>query len=245
MSFDKAPRKKSLIKHPPSRSMSERGEVRLLTKQLRKLENTEPTPENIKLMLRLSQRIGRLRDGVKRRKNPPVIGRPVGRPKKEKPAVPEVVNPLTAVLEAERLERQRVATETPEPSIVFEHARRAEVKAKIKKEREAVENLPITATQSDVQEVVNAITPPEQTPEMETITRAAEKSAKRQSSTRADVDFFERVMKPLESRDVVAPVRQEYEGCDFDPIRQEITPPSEPVDGGGYLAEWDWVPPKW
>lgn len=159
MSFDKAPRKKSLIKHPPSPSMSERQEVRLLTKQLRKLENTEPTPENIKLMLRLSQRIGKLRDGVKRRKNPPVLGRPVGRPKMVKPVEPSLVvnEALEAVLEAERLRR----LETPEPSIVFEHARRAEVKAVIKKEREAVENPPITAPQSDVKEVADGITPPQ------------------------------------------------------------------------------------
>jgi hypothetical protein len=156
-------RKQHLIKHPPSKSMSERQEVHLLTKQLRKLENAEPTPENINLMLRLSQRIGKLRDGVKRRKNPPVLGRPVGRPKNVKPVEPEAVSDhakaLQAVLEEERQRR----LETPEPSIVHEHARRAEVKADIKKEREAVENPPITAPQSYVQEVGDGITPPTQT----------------------------------------------------------------------------------
>jgi hypothetical protein len=143
-----------LIKHPPSPSMSARQEVRLLSKQLRKLENKEPTPETINLMLRLSQRIGVLRKQI----NPPVK-RPVGRPR-VKPVEPEVVvneTWLDAVLEAEKQRR-----ETPEPSIVFEHARRAEVKAEIKKEREAVENPPITAPQSDVQEVGDGEAPSKQ-----------------------------------------------------------------------------------
>jgi hypothetical protein len=140
-------RKQHLIKHPPSRSMSERGEVRILTKQLRKLENTEPTPENVNLMLRLSQRIGKLRASINRRGGDSPVKRPVGRPKTVKPVEPEVVvnETLEAVLEMEKQRR-----ETPEPSVVFEHAKRAEVKAEIKKEREAAENRPIADTQRDV-----------------------------------------------------------------------------------------------
>jgi hypothetical protein len=152
MSFDKAPHKKSLIKHPPSPSMSERQEARLLSKQLRKLENAEATPDNINLMLRLSQRIGKVRESINKRKNHDGVApgkRPVGRPKKVKPVEPGV-DSLTAVLEAERLILNGGTSETPEPSIVFEHARRAEVKAEMKKEREAVENSPIAVPQTNV-----------------------------------------------------------------------------------------------
>ncbi|MGA8301775.1 MAG: hypothetical protein WB817_19985 [Terriglobales bacterium] len=164
-----SPRKrlKSLIKHPPqrSRSLSERGEVRILTKQLRKLEAAEPTPENVKLMLRLSQRIGKLRASINKRKDGEPVKRPVGRPpyKHLLPPKPEpevVVNesPIETVLEMEKQRR-----ETPEPSIVHEHARRAEVKAEIKKQQDAVKNPPITAPQSDVQEAAGGITPSKQT----------------------------------------------------------------------------------
>jgi hypothetical protein len=226
MSFDKAPRKKSLLKHPLSPSMSERQEVRLLTKQLRKLENAEPTPENINLMLRLSQRIGKLRDGVKRRKNPPVLGRPVGRPKTVKPVQPEVVDPITAVLEAERLERERVATETPEPSIVFEHARRAEVKAEIKKEREVVKNPPITAPQSDVQEAGDGITPPNQSG-FTVVSPGL-------------LDMFKTVNRSLDSDEHDGSV-----GMTNALLRDFERAPSPETVESGYLAEWNWVPQKW
>jgi hypothetical protein len=204
-------RKQHLIKHPRSRSMSERGEVRILTKQLRKLENAEPTPENVKLMLRLSQRIGKLRSSINKRADDPApVKRPVGRPKTVKPVEPErVVN--DEVLE---LEKQR--RETPEPSIVFEHARRAEVKAEIKKEREAVENPPITAPQSDVQEVSDGIGP-------------LKHSAFRLS------DVFRVITRQHEEG--------EHDGSvgmtnvilrDF----ERAPEPSEPVGEGGYLVDW-------
>ena len=131
-SFPKAPKKplKHLINHPPSKSMSERQESRLLTKQLRKLENAEPTAENIKLMLRLSSRIGKLRASINERKNGEApVKRAPGRPKKAPEEKPEPT-PLEKVLEAERLRRERPV---PEPSVCFEQVRRAEVKAEIKK----------------------------------------------------------------------------------------------------------------
>jgi hypothetical protein len=189
MSFDKAPRKKSLIKHPPSPSMSARQEVRLLSKQLRKLEDKEPTPETINLMLRLSQRIGVLRKQIS-----PPVKRPVGRPKQLKPVEPEVVvnESLAAILEAEKERR-----ETPEPSIVFEHAKRAEVKAEMKKEREVIENPPITAPQSDVQEPDGVVV---SSSDLAEITREAEASAKKQSSTDFLMDTLRMMARPLEMR---------------------------------------------
>lgn len=146
-------RKHHLIKHPPARSMSERGEVRILTKQLRKLENTEPTPENIKLMLRLSQRIGKLRASINKHKNGADVKRSVGRPKKVKPE-PEP-QPVVKV-ESEFLAR---------PNPVEQHVQRAAAKAEIRKARETEENLLITAPLSDVQEVVDGITPPKMSPD--------------------------------------------------------------------------------
>jgi hypothetical protein len=107
-----------------------------------------------------------------------------------------------------------------------------------------VELTPVTTVE------VEAVTAVMVSPELVTITREAEASAKRQSSTKRDVDldFLKRVSQPLESRDVVPitppPVRQEYEGCDFDPIRQEVAPPAEPVESS-YLTEWNAAPKKW
>jgi hypothetical protein len=166
MSFDKAPRKplKSLIRHPkPQRPLTTKQQMVLLSK---KMLVADVSPE---LFLQYSKQLERLRCGAKMsgpvsanpKKDASRPKRPVGRPpyKHLLPPKPEpevVVNEaLEAVLEAERLRR----LETPEPSIVFEHARRAEVKADIKKEREAVENPPITAPQSDVE----GITPSKQT----------------------------------------------------------------------------------
>ena len=145
-SFPHAPRKrlKHLIRHPkPKKTMSERQELRKLSELLKKTED-------VALAIKLTKRM----DTIRRALTPK---RPVGRPKTVKPAEPVVVvneTSLEVILEAEKQRR-----ETPEPSIVFEHARRAEVKAEIKKEREAVENPPITSPESDVQEVVDGITP--------------------------------------------------------------------------------------
>ena len=74
-------------------------------------------------------------------------------------AVEPVKEPEKTALEVV-LEEERVRRETPEPSIVFEQARRAEVRTQIKKEQEALENTPITAPQSDVQEAGDGVTPP-------------------------------------------------------------------------------------
>jgi hypothetical protein len=206
-------RKQHLIKHAPSRSMSLRQEVRLLSKQLRKLENTEPTSENINLMLRLTQRM----DAIRKQLKPPVK-KPVGRPKTVKPVEPEVVvneTSMEAILEAEKQRR-----ETPEPSIVFEHARRAEVKAEIRKEREAIEILPIAAPQSDVQEVGEGITPPKQS-----------------GFTVASpglIDLFQIVSRPLDSNEVIGSVgltNALHRVYDHEPE------PHEPVGEGGYLSD--------
>lgn len=215
-------RKHHLIKHPPSPSMNERQEVRLLSKQLRKLENAEPTPENVNLMLRLSQRIGKIRASIhKRSGDPSPVKRSVGRPKTVKPAEPVVVNELLeAVLE---LEKQR--RETPEPSIVFDHARRAEVKAKIKNEREAVEKSPITAPQSDDHNTDEGITPSKQSG-FSVVSPSL-------------IDMFQAVSRPHDG--------DEHDGSvgmtnailrDF----EHAPEPSEPVSGGGYLSEWNWTP---
>ena len=147
------PRKHHLIKHPPARSMSERGEVRILTKQLRKLENAEPTPENIKIMLRLSQRIGKLRASINKHKNGTDVKRSVGRPKVEKPVEP---TPEPVKVESEFLAR---------PNPVEKHVQRAAAKAEIRKAREAEENSLITAPLSDIQEAADGITPPKMTPD--------------------------------------------------------------------------------
>jgi hypothetical protein len=127
--------------------MSERQELRKLSELLKKTEDAD-------LAIKLTKRM----DTIRRALKPAKPKGPVGRPKTVKPMEPVVKTLLEIVLEQERQRR-----ETPEPSIVHEHARRAEVKAEIKKEREAVENLPITAPQSDVQEVGDGITPPKQT----------------------------------------------------------------------------------
>src|SRR5208283_4077005 len=66
------------------------------------------------------------------------------------------------VLGAEKKLREGGA-EILEPSIVHAHAARAQAKAELKKEREAAENLPITAPQSDVQEVGDGAAPSKQT----------------------------------------------------------------------------------
>lgn len=152
-----------------------------------------------------------------------------------------------------------------EENPVMDHVKRAIIRAEMREEAptasdrvsdtapsmEATGSVPSDA---NPQETIAATNAQVLSPELTTITRAAEVSAKRQSNTRReDVDFFERVMKPLESRDVLAPVRRDviapqssYEPvCDFDPIRQEVATPSlEPVESG-YLAEWNWVPKKW
>lgn len=151
-SFPHAPRKrlKHLIRHPkPKRAMSEKQELRKLSELLKKTED-------VGLAIKLTKRM----DTIRRALKPVTPKRPVGRPKNVKVVEPEavVIDPLDAVLE---LEKQR--RETPQPSIVFQHARRAEVKAEIKKEREAAENAPITAPQSGVQEPDGVVLPPKQT----------------------------------------------------------------------------------
>lgn len=176
--------------------------------------------------------------------------------KAQKVAAAEAKKVEAAELEREkRIERQKVRDES---NPVIEQLRRGRIQAEQRKEQSSpvaevvisdvvpsedvpTVNLPLEAPETGAQPAGVVVSP-----EMQRITRDAEEAAKRQSSTtRVDVDFFERVMKPLESRDVAAPLRREYEGCDFDPIRQEVAPPSEPVDGGAYLTEWNWTPKKW
>lgn len=162
--------------------------------------------------------------------------------------------------ELERLkeiERQKVRDES---NPVIEQLRRGRSQAEQRKEQSsAVAEVVISdvVSSEDVPTVNLPLEAPVATtqvpdgvqvsPEMQRITREAEESAKRHSS-KPDVallDFLNKATQPIESRDVAAPVRREYEGCDFDPIRQEIPPPAEPVDEGGYLSEWNWVPKKW
>jgi hypothetical protein len=95
--------------------------------------------------------------------NPAEEAREVAKAAKRQLKAEKVVEPEAVVNETALevvLEQERQRRETPEPSIVFEHARRAEVKAEIKKEREAVENPPITGPQNEVISDEDGVTPP-------------------------------------------------------------------------------------
>jgi hypothetical protein len=172
--------------------------------------------------------------------------------------------------ELERLteiERQKVRDEA---NPVIDHVKRAVIRQELHQERakslaSPVEATPImgdllltTVDEAPVTAPVEATQVPGMviSPELATITREAEAAAKRQSSnTRRHevVEFFEMATKPLESRDVVVPARRfvadtESSGPGETFARlggyREDAPP-EPVDEGGYLAEWNWVPKKW
>ena len=123
----------------------------------------------------------------------------------------------TEAAELERLkevERQKVRDEA---NPVIDHVKRAAIRAKIHQERaqepspdgvsiEVQHPLPetLSAPEMDTQPVVVS-------PELNTITREAEESAKRQSSTVRDsglFDFFKKATPPLESRDVTVPVQR-------------------------------------
>jgi hypothetical protein len=149
------PRKKSLLYHPPTPSMSLRQEARLFSKKLRALEAKEPTPEIINLMVRLSQRLGKIRAQIERKDRPP---RPVGRPKTVNPEpvveVDEQANALEAVLQAEQQQRA-------EPSAFEQQAAQLHAIAETRRAKEeAVEIAPITAPQSDDHKTGDGVTPP-------------------------------------------------------------------------------------
>jgi hypothetical protein len=141
------PRKHHLIQHAPPATMSEAEQIRHLSRLLRKCTD----PAKALVLSREIRLLRELKKGVKKQHGGP--------PKKAKPPVePEVVVNQDAVLEIEKQRR-----ETPEPSIVYEHAQRAEIRAELKKEQEAVEISPITAPQSDALNASDGVAPPKQT----------------------------------------------------------------------------------
>jgi hypothetical protein len=176
----------------------------------------------------------------------------------------------TEAAELERLkeiERQKVHDEE---NPVLDHVKRAVIRQKLHQEHvqslaapveadEVMVDLPVTTVDEAPVTAPVEVTevPPVMviSPELVTITREAEASAKRQSSTRRDdEEFFERVMKPLESRDVIAPSRRyaadsESSGPGETFARlggyNNALEQHEPVDEGGYLSEWNWAPQKW
>jgi len=190
--------------------------------------------------------------------------------KAQKVAAVEAKRAEAAELERQKeIERQKMRDEN---NPVIEQLRRGRIQAEQRKEQ----SVPVTEVViSDVvpAEDVPAINPPSETsvvtsqpdgvvvsPELITITREAEASAKRQSSIKRDdglLDFLMRATQPLESRDEVAivPPRRyvpeiltESSGPGETFARlggYNTTPePAEPVESG-YLEEWNWVPKKW
>jgi len=163
-------RKRSLIQHAPPATMSTVEQIRHLSGLLRKCDD----PAKALVLSKEIRLLRELKKGFKKRHGGPS--------KKEKPVEPEAVNDLDAVLE---LEKQR--RETPEPAIVYEHAKRAAVKAELRKADEAVENPPLQSPQSDVQEVADVMASPS-------------------VSSPGLIDMFKTVSRPLEDGEVFGSV---------------------------------------
>ena len=205
------PRKRSLIKHDPSPSMSERQEARLLSKQLRKLENEPATVENTNLILRLSQRLGKVRANIERKKKGIALDvkRPVGRPPKVKPVEAEPDEETLRKQELERLTQLEKEKTWRETNPVMDQLKRGAIQANLRREREEdapplpveavtvseAEKPTITATETGERKAGDPVV----SPDMAVITKQAEESAKRQSRSQAQRDL-ETMMKPLEPR---------------------------------------------
>jgi len=165
------------------------------------------------------------------------------------------------------IERQKVrAEENP----VMDHVKRVLIRAKMREEAATASDHVGPDTAPLVEATVPSDVTPQETitapvdgvvvsPELTTITRAAEESAKRQSSTKHDselLDFLNRATQPLESHDGVPIASPRYvperltetsgPGETFARLGGYNTAPEpqEPVESG-YLAEWNWVPKKW
>lgn len=125
--------------------------------------------------------------------------------------------------ELERLKEIEHQKIRDEENPVMDHVKRAVIRAGIREQTTTVADQvpdttpPIEATVLVTQETITTpetVAPPTDggvvvSPELATITREAEESAKRQSSTKRNggmLDFFKKVTQPLESRDVTAPL---------------------------------------